>query len=78
MSGDTVRYGGVTKRGNGSLGAQLVQGARAITWSKNGGALKERFEYMTRKKGTSKKKAVAAVARRLGELIHAAENGKGV
>jgi transposase len=70
MSGDTVRYGNITKRGNGYLRALLVQGAWAVTRSKNGGALRERFEYMTEEKGICRKKAIVAVARRLGELLY--------
>ena len=48
MSGDTVRYGRITKRGNGYLRALLVQGAWALTRTRKGGKLKERFEYMCR------------------------------
>jgi transposase len=70
MSGSLVRYGNITKRGNGYLRALLVQGAWALTWSKDGGALKERYEYMTREKGIGKKKAIVAIARRLGELMY--------
>jgi transposase len=70
MSGDTVRYGRITKRGNGYVRALLVQAAWAITWSKAGGALRERFEYMTKTKGMSRKKAIVAIARRLAELLY--------
>ena len=70
QSGDLVRYGGITKRGNGYLRALLVQGAWAITWSKNGGALRERYEYMTEEQGKGKKKAIVAIARRLGVLLY--------
>jgi transposase len=70
MSGSIVRYGRITKRGNGYLRALLVQGAWAITWSKDGGALRERYEYMTEVKGMSKKKAIVAIALRLGELMY--------
>jgi transposase len=70
ISGDTERYGRITKRGNGYLRALLVQGAWAVTWSKRGGALRERYEYMTAVKGISRKKAIAAAARRLGELLY--------
>jgi transposase len=66
MSGDTVRYGRITKRGNGYVRALLVQAAR----SKNGGAVKERYEYMTKTKGISRKKAIVAAARRLGVLLY--------
>jgi transposase len=69
MSGSLVRYGGITKRGNGYLRALLVQGAWALTWSKEGGALREQFEYMTKEQGKGKKKAIVAVARKLGILM---------
>lgn len=70
MSGDTVRYGRITKRGNGYVRALLVQAAWAITWSQDGGALRERYEYMTERKGISRKKAIVAIARRLAELLY--------
>jgi transposase len=70
MSGDTVRYGRITKRGNGYLRALLVQASWSLIWSRGGGRLKERYEYMTKEKGKSKKKAIVAVARRLAELLY--------
>jgi transposase len=70
MSGSLIRYGGITKRGNGYLRALLVQGAWAITRSRAGGALRERYEYMTVEKGLGKKKAIVAIARRLGVLLY--------
>jgi transposase len=69
ISGTLVRYGGITKGGNGYLRALLVQAAWALIRSKSGGALKERYEYMTKEKGLGKKKAIVAIARRLGELL---------
>jgi hypothetical protein len=48
----------------------LVQAAWAAVRSKNGGAVKERYEYMTKTKGISKKKAIVAAARRLGVLLY--------
>jgi transposase len=70
MSGSLIRYGGITKRGNGYLRALLVQGAWALTWSSKGGALRERYEYMTKEQGKGKKKTIVAIARRLGELMY--------
>jgi transposase len=70
QSGNLIRYGGITKGGNGYLRALLVQGAWAITWSRDGGALRERYEYMTVEKGLGKKKAIVAIARRLGVLLY--------
>jgi transposase len=49
--------------------ALLVQAAWALIRSKKGGALKERYEYMTKVKGLGKKKTIVAIARRLGELL---------
>jgi hypothetical protein len=46
-----------------------VQGPWVLIRSKNGGALKERYEYMTKEKGMGKKKAIVAAARRLGVLL---------
>jgi transposase len=68
MSGSLIRDGWITKRGNGYLRALLVQGSWALVRSKDGGALKERFEYMTKEKGIGKKKTIVAVTRRLGAL----------
>jgi len=70
ISGDTVRYGRITKRGNGYLRALLVQSAWAMVRSKNGGKFKELFNYFTLEKSMSKKKAIVAVARRLAELLY--------
>ena len=70
MSGDTVRYGNITKRGNGYMRALLVQASWALIRSGHGGRLKERFAYMTLEKSIGKKKAIVAVARRLAELMY--------
>jgi hypothetical protein len=46
----------------------LVQGAWALTRSKAGEPLKERYEYMTKVKGNSRKKAIVC---KLRELMYA-------
>lgn len=69
MSGDTVRYGRITKRGNSYLRGLLVQASWALIRSKSGGSLKERYKYMTQEKGIGKKKTIVAIARRLSELL---------
>jgi transposase len=71
MSGDTNRYGRITKRGNGYVRALLVQVGWALIRSRDGGKLKERFEYMTKEKSVSKKKAIVGIARRIGEMLYA-------
>ena len=70
ISGDTVRYGKITKRGNGYVRALLVQAAWSIARTKQGGNLKLRYEYMTKEKGISKKKTVVSMARRLAVLLY--------
>ena len=70
MSGETVRYGRITKRGNSYVRALLTQAAWALVWAKKYSKLKIRYEYMTIEKSISKKKAIVAIARRLAELMH--------
>ena len=70
MSGQTVRYGRITKRGNGYLRALLTQAAWALIRTKKGGKLKERYEYMTVENSVAKKKAIVAIARRIAELLY--------
>jgi len=70
MSGDTVRYGSITKRGNSYVRALLVQGSWALVRSKADGKLKELYEYMTIEKSKNKKKAIVAVARQLAEMMY--------
>ncbi|GHV35157.1 IS110 family transposase [Spirochaetia bacterium] len=69
ISGTIVKYGGITKRGNTYLRALLVQASWSLIRSGKGGALKERYEYMTQVKGLGKKKSIVAIARRLAELL---------
>jgi len=71
MSGEMERRGRITKRGNGYVRGLLVQAAWALTFTKSGGKLKERFEYMTVEKSISKKKAIVAIARRIAEVMYA-------
>jgi transposase len=70
ISGDAVKYGRITKRGNGYVRALLVQASWALVLSKKGDKLKDRYYYMTIEKSKSKKKAIVAVARRLAELMY--------
>jgi len=70
ISGLTVRYGRITKRGNGYLRALLTQAAWALIRTKKGGKLKERYEYMTVENSIAKKKAIVAIARRIAELLY--------
>ena len=75
-SGTIQRHGHITKRGNGYLRGLLVQAAWSTVRSKNGGAFKERFIYLTRFKGKSKKKTVVSIGRRLAELMYSVLRSK--
>jgi transposase len=70
MSGNTVRYGRITKRGNGYVRALLVQASWALVRSGQGGQLKKTYIHMTQENSISKKKAIVAIARRLAELMY--------
>lgn len=68
-SSTIIKYGHISKHGNGYLRSLLVQSVWVIIRSKESNALKDKYEYMVRN-GKSKKKAVVAIARKLGELIY--------
>jgi transposase len=70
ISGDTVRNGRITKRGNGYVRALLNQAAWALVRSKKGGALKGWYNYMTETRGKGKKKSIVGVSRKLSELLY--------
>ena len=68
-SGMTKRQGHISKRGNGYLRALLVQAAWALVRSEQGGALAERYKYLT-SRGASKKKVIVSIGRRMAELMY--------
>jgi transposase len=68
-SGTIQRQGHISKRGNGYLRGLLVQAAWSLVRSKEGGALKERYTFMTTK-GLSKKKSIVTIARRMAEMMY--------
>ena len=69
-SGTIERQGHITKRGNSYLRGLLIQAAWAMVRSKNGGSLKERFIYLTKIQGKSKKKTIVSIGRRMAELMY--------
>jgi transposase len=75
-SGTIRRQGHITKRGNGYVRALLIQGAWAAVLCKSGGALRERFIYLTKHQGKSKKKTIVAIRRRLAELMYSVLKNK--
>lgn len=68
-SSKMIHYGHITKKGNAYLRGLLVQAAWVIVRSKNGGALKEKYNDLIIH-GLSKKKAVVAIARKIAELMY--------
>jgi transposase len=70
-SGTIQRQGHITKRGNGYLRGLLIQAAWSAIRSKQGGALRERYRYRTASAGTSKKKTIVSIGRRLAEIMYA-------
>lgn len=68
ISGATIRYGNIIKRGNNLLRRPLIQAAWALMNSKNGGAIKEFYERLYPRVG--KKKAIVAAARKMLEVFY--------
>jgi transposase len=68
-SGTIQRHGHISKRGNGYLRGLVVQAAWSAVRSKSGGALRERYKYITAFQGASKKKTIVSIGRRLAELM---------
>jgi transposase len=69
ISCSIVRVGGITRRGNSLLRSLLVMAAWSLVRTKNGGALREKYKYMTEVKNKGKKKAIVMVSRKLACLM---------
>jgi transposase len=69
-SGTIERHGHITKRGNSYLRGLLIQAAWAMVRSGKGGSLKERYIYLTKNQGHSKKKTIVSIGRRMSELMY--------
>ena len=70
MSSTICRLGHITKCGNKNLRSLLILAAWSHIKSKNGGAIKDKFIYMTTVQSKSKKIAIVAAARKLAELMY--------
>ena len=75
-SGTIQRQGHISKRGNGYLRGLLVQAAWAAVRSKSGGALRERYKQKTSFQGSSKKKTIVSIGRRMAELMYSVLRNK--
>ena len=69
-SGTIQRHGHITKHGNGYLRGLIIQAAWAMVKCRSGGALKERYTFLTMFQGKSKKKTIVSIGRRLTELMY--------
>jgi transposase len=70
MSSTVCRMGHITKCGNKNLRTLLILAAWSHVRSRDGGALKDKFLYMTRFQSKGKKLAIVAIARKLAELMY--------
>jgi len=70
MSSTVCRMGHITKCGNKNLRSLLILAAWSHVRSRDGGALKDKFLYMTRFQSKGKKIAIVAIARKLAELMY--------
>ena len=75
-SGSIRRHGPISKRGNGYLRGLLVQAVLAMVRSSNGGALKDRYIYLTRERGMNKRKTMVTIGRRMAELMYSIMRSK--
>ena len=70
MSSTVCRMGHITKCGNKNLRTLLILAAWSHVRARDGGALKDKFIYMTRFQSKGKKIAIVAIARKLAELMY--------
>lgn len=70
MSSTVCKLGHITKCGNKNLRTLLILAAWSHVRSRDGGALKDKFLYMTRFQSKGKKIAIVAIARKLAELMY--------
>lgn len=70
MSSTVCRMGHITKCGNKNLRTLLILAAWSHVRSRDGGALKDKFLYMTRFQSKGKKIDIVAIARKLAELMY--------
>jgi transposase len=68
QSGDTARYGHITKNGCVPIRRVAVQAAWALTRSTDGGSLKKKFFEIADRRG--KRVAITAIGRKLVELLY--------
>jgi transposase len=67
FSGQSMRFGHITKQGCSAIRRVAVQAAWALVRSKSGGKLKEKYEELRARRG--KRIAIVAIAKRFVELL---------
>ncbi len=70
ISSTIKRLGHITKCGNTNLRSLLILAAWSHVRSNGGGAIKDKYLYMTQVQSKRKKIAIVAVARKLAELMY--------
>ena len=70
ISSTIKRLGHITKCGNTNLRSLLILAAWSHVRSNGGGAIKDKYLYMTQVQSKGKKIAIVAVARKLAELMY--------
>lgn len=70
ISSTIKRLGHITKCGNTNLRSLLILAAWSHVRSNGGGAIKDKYLYMTQAQSKSKKIAIVATARKLAELMY--------
>lgn len=70
ISSTIKRLGHITKCGNTNLRSLLILAAWSHVRSNGGGAIKDKYLYMTQVQNKGKKIAIVAVARKLAELMY--------
>ncbi len=69
ISGDSVYYGRIVRRGCHSIRRLIVQAAWTLVRSKHGGKIKEFYQRLYLKKGA--KKSIIAASRKMIEVLYA-------
>ena len=70
ISSTIKKLGHITKCGNTNLRSLLILAAWSHVRANNGGAIKDKYLYMTQVQSKSKKIAIVATARKLAELMY--------
>lgn len=68
MSSTSLRLGHITKAGNSNLRSLLILAAWSHVRTKNGGALKDKYLYMTKIQSKSKKNSNSSNSKKISRV----------